>query len=79
MGCGDADPSNVSSLVHGAEMGWPRPGRSTGPCARPTASASARSKRSDRLPNQFRNPGVEEAPTAAGQWEEWQLRWLQGP
>ena len=26
--------------------GWPRPGRSTGPCARPTASASARSRRS---------------------------------
>ena len=56
MGCGDADPSNVSPLVHGAEMRVPRPGRSTGPCARPTASASARSKRSGRLPNLAPSP-----------------------
>jgi hypothetical protein len=29
IGYGDADPSDVSALVRGAEIAWPRPGRST--------------------------------------------------
>ncbi len=33
--------------------GWPRPGRSTGLCARPMASASVRWRRSVRLPNRL--------------------------
>ena len=45
-GYGDADPSNVSSLVHGAEMRVAKPAPSTVPCAKLTASASAQSKRS---------------------------------
>ncbi len=44
VGHGDADPSNVSALVRGAA--WPKPARSTGPCARLTGLESARSKRS---------------------------------
>ena len=47
VGYGDADPSNVSSLVHGAEMRVAETARSTELCARPTESASARSRRSD--------------------------------
>jgi len=45
VGYGDADPSNVLPWCTGPRCGWQRPERSTGPCARPMASASARSKR----------------------------------
>ena len=64
VGYGDADPSNVSPLVHGAEMRVAETGRSTGPCARPTASASARSRKSARSPKRSVLPGVEEAAAA---------------
>ena len=53
VGYGDADPSNVSPLVRGAEMRVAETRRSTGPCARPTASASARLRKSAPSPNQF--------------------------
>src|ERR1700690_2186451 len=46
VGYGDADPSNVSSLVRGARCAWLRHEPSTAPCARHMASASARSKKS---------------------------------
>ena len=45
VGYGDADPSNVSPLIRGAEMRV-ADGRLTGRFARPTASASAQSRRS---------------------------------
>jgi hypothetical protein len=56
VGFGDADPSNVSPLVHGAEMRVAETRASTGPYARPTASGSAPSKRSGRSPNRLRPP-----------------------
>ena len=49
VGYGDADPSNVSTLVRGAEMRVAELGRSIEPSARPMASASARSRRSGRF------------------------------
>ena len=55
IGYGDADPSNVSFLVHGAEMRVAETGPSIVPSARPTASASARSRKSVPSPN-HRNP-----------------------
>ena len=56
VGFGDADPSNVSSWCTAQKCAWPRRGRSTAHCARPTASASARSRRSDRCPSRGRSP-----------------------
>ena len=44
VGYGDADPSNVSSMVRGADCASPRLAPSIAPCARPTGLASARSK-----------------------------------
>src|SRR5436305_14929407 len=44
-GYGDADVSNVSSLVRARRCGWPRPAPLTEPCARPMASVSARWRR----------------------------------
>src|ERR1017187_10440569 len=41
VGYGDADPSNVSALVHGRRCESRRLVPSTAPCARPTESASA--------------------------------------
>ncbi len=58
---------------------WPRPGRSTGPCARPTASASARSRKSAPLPNQLRLLASRRSSRPAGQWQERKLRRPQGP
>jgi hypothetical protein len=54
VGYGDADPSNVSSLVHGAEMASPKLALSTARSARPTASGSVRSKNSDGPPGRIR-------------------------
>ena len=48
VGYGDADPSNVSPLVHGAEMRVAETRAVNRACARPTASASARSRNSVR-------------------------------
>jgi hypothetical protein len=50
VGYGDADPSNVSPLVRGAEMRIAELAPSTGPSAKPMASASARSKSSAGSP-----------------------------
>src|SRR5664280_344709 len=44
VGYGDADPSNVSLLVRGAEMRIAETERSIVPCVRRMASASARSR-----------------------------------
>jgi len=44
VGYGDADPSNVSSMVRGAEMRVAETRPSIAPSARPTGSASVRSK-----------------------------------
>jgi hypothetical protein len=44
VGYGDADPSNVSSMVRGAEMRLAETRAVNAPSARPMASASARSK-----------------------------------
>jgi hypothetical protein len=49
VGYGDADPSNVSDLVRGAEMRVAETRAVNRLCARRTASAFARSRRSDRL------------------------------
>jgi hypothetical protein len=57
VGYGDADPSNVSFLVHGAEMRGRRPGRSTGRCVKPTGLVSAPSRRSDLSTNRRNLPG----------------------
>lgn len=46
VGYGDADPSNVSPVVHGAEMRVAETVQLTGRYARPTVSASARSRKS---------------------------------
>ncbi len=50
VGFGDANPTNVSTLVRGAEMRT-RETRAVNraPCARPMASASARSRKSERF------------------------------
>ena len=58
---------------------WPRPGRSIAPCAKPTASASARSRKSGHSPNQFPLSGFEEASAPTGQRKERKLRRPQGP
>jgi hypothetical protein len=54
VGYGDADPSMCLPWSTAPRCEWPRPGRSTGPCARPTASASARSRKSARFLNPLR-------------------------
>jgi hypothetical protein len=52
VGYGDADASKVSLRSSTApRCGWLRPEGSIEPCARTTASASARSRRSDHLRN----------------------------
>jgi hypothetical protein len=62
VGYGDADPSNVSSLVHGAEMRVaPKPAPSTAPSARPTASDYVRSRNSTGLPGP-RHPNLSISP-----------------
>ena len=53
VGFGDADPSNVSSLVRGAECGLPKRGLSIALCARLMESGSARSRNSDPSQPQF--------------------------
>ena len=45
VGYGDADPSNVSSWSMAPKCAWQKRVPSTAPCARPTGSASARSKK----------------------------------
>ena len=49
IGFGDAHPGNVSPLIFNQSSTmpnceWPRPGRSTGPCARPTGLPSVLSR-----------------------------------
>ena len=57
VGYGDADPSNVSFLVHGAEMRVAGAFvRLTAPCARPMESASARLRRSGPSPSRRSHP-----------------------
>jgi hypothetical protein len=46
VGYGDADPSNTSPLVHGAEMRVAETRAVNRPCAKPTESASAQLRRS---------------------------------
>ena len=55
VGYGDADPSNVSSLVHGAEMRVAETRAVNRALRKATASASARSRKSVRSPS-HRNP-----------------------
>ncbi len=56
VGYGDADPSNVSSLVQGAECEWRKPAPLTALYERPMGSASVRSRRSAPLPKLHRPP-----------------------
>ena len=79
VGYGDADPSNVSPLVHGAEMRVAetravnralRKAYGIGICSVEEIGSFA-----EAVPSS----GVEEAPTPAGQWKERKLRWPQGP
>src|SRR5882724_4995713 len=46
VGYGDADLPMCLPWFMAPRCGWPRPARSTGPCARPMGSASARSRKS---------------------------------
>jgi len=62
VGYGDADPSNVSALVHGAEMRVAETRAvNRAPCAKPTASASARSRRLDLFPVNPTRPATPES------------------
>ena len=53
VGYGDADPSNVSSLVHGAEMRVAETRAVNRAFVKPTASAYARSRNSVGRPGEF--------------------------
>ena len=80
VGYGDADPSNVSPLVHGAEMRVAE----TRAVNRALRKAYGIGICSVEEIGSFAEPapvlpGVEEAPAAAGQWKERKLRWPQGP
>ena len=80
VGYGDADPSNVSPLVHGAEMRVAetravnralRKAYGIGICSVEEIGSLA-----EPAPSSAR---VEETSTPAGQWKEWKLRRTQSP
>jgi hypothetical protein len=79
VGYGDADPSNVSPLVHGAEMRVAETRVVNRALRKAYGIASARSRKSTPMPNQFPPPRVEEAPAPTGQWQERKLRRPQSP
>ena len=75
VGYGDADPSNVSPLVHGAEMRVAE----TRAVNRALRKAYGIGICSVEEIGSFAEPvpvpsGVEEAPSSAGQWQERKLR-----
>jgi hypothetical protein len=75
VGYGDADPSNVSSLVHGAEMRVAET-RAVNRALRKAYGIGICSVEESRTHSTL---SVEEAPAPAGRWKERKLRWPQGP
>jgi len=62
VGYGDADPSNVSLLVRGAEMRIAETRAVNRACARRMASGSARPRKSDRIPVRWPAPDAHKFP-----------------
>jgi hypothetical protein len=78
VGFGDADPSNVSPLVHGAEMRVAETRAVNRASARPTGSASAPSRKSGPSPN-HRNPPASRRSSRHNPQMERKPRRPQGP
>ena len=59
------------SLSTAPRCAWPKHGPSTALCAKPTGSASARSRRSGPSPNRRNPPEIEEASATTRQWKRY--------